>query len=138
LMPYYAEIGCSPPLIAHQNWWKKVWVPVTTFYKIFISSSAFDGLLCWNWPFSPLNCLTLWITMMYRKDYPSPSVFCLPWVTFIDHNPILHLVWYWKINIIQPNIKWCHMAHDPSRSVTSYPQTGTPYAENSEHINPSK
>jgi hypothetical protein len=20
LMPYYAEIGCSPPLIAHQNW----------------------------------------------------------------------------------------------------------------------
>jgi hypothetical protein len=25
---------------------------------------TFDGLLCWNWPFSPLNHLTSWITLV--------------------------------------------------------------------------
>jgi hypothetical protein len=31
-----------------------VWVPVISFHKIFIPTSAFDALLCQNWPFFPL------------------------------------------------------------------------------------
>jgi hypothetical protein len=43
---------------------KLVWVPVISFCKIFIPSSAFDALLCQNWPFSPRNRLTLRITLL--------------------------------------------------------------------------
>jgi hypothetical protein len=39
-------------------------VPVISFCKIFISSYAFDALLCRNWPFSPPNRLTLRITLL--------------------------------------------------------------------------
>jgi len=46
---------------------KLVWVPVISFCKIFIPSYAFDALLCRNWPFSPSNCLTLWITLICRS-----------------------------------------------------------------------
>jgi len=41
-----------------------VWVPVTSFRKIFIPSYGFDGLLCRNWPFSPPNRLTLRIPLI--------------------------------------------------------------------------
>ncbi len=30
-----------------------VWVPVVSLCQIFILSHVFDGLLCWNWLFSP-------------------------------------------------------------------------------------
>jgi hypothetical protein len=43
---------------------KLLWVPVISFCKIFIPSSAFDGLLCQNWPLSPPNRLTLRITVL--------------------------------------------------------------------------
>ncbi len=43
---------------------KLVWVPVISFCKIFIPSYAFDAILCWNWPFSPPNRLTLRITLL--------------------------------------------------------------------------
>jgi hypothetical protein len=43
---------------------KLVWVPVISFGKIFISSYAFDALLCWNWPFSPPDRLTLRIAVL--------------------------------------------------------------------------
>jgi hypothetical protein len=36
---------------------KLVWVPVISFGIIFILSYVFDALLCWNWPFSPPNCV---------------------------------------------------------------------------------
>jgi hypothetical protein len=36
-----------------------IWVPVISLCKIFIPSYLFDGLLCWNWPFSPPNRKTL-------------------------------------------------------------------------------
>ncbi len=39
----------------------------TLFCKIFIPSNAFDALLCWNWPFSSPNCLTLQITLISFK-----------------------------------------------------------------------
>jgi len=45
-----------------------VWVSVISFCKTFVLSSAFDALLCRNWPFSPPNCLTLWITLMYETN----------------------------------------------------------------------
>jgi hypothetical protein len=40
-------------------------VPIVSFCKIFnfIPSYMFDGLLCWKWPFSPPNRVTLWITL---------------------------------------------------------------------------
>jgi hypothetical protein len=41
-----------------------VWVPVISFCKIFIPSYVFDALLCQNWPFSPPNCVTLWIKLL--------------------------------------------------------------------------
>jgi hypothetical protein len=43
---------------------KLVWIPVISFCKIFIPSYMFDALLCQNWPFSPHNCLTLWVTLL--------------------------------------------------------------------------
>jgi hypothetical protein len=46
---------------------KLVWVLVISFCKIFIPSQAFDALLCRNWPFSPLNRLTLRITLMWQS-----------------------------------------------------------------------
>jgi hypothetical protein len=47
---------------------KLVWVPVISFCKIFIPSYGFDALLCRNWPFSPLNRLTLQITLLYGEN----------------------------------------------------------------------
>jgi hypothetical protein len=44
-----------------------MFVQVTLFCKIFIPSNAFDALLCWNWPFSSPNCLTLQITLISFK-----------------------------------------------------------------------
>jgi hypothetical protein len=41
-----------------------VWVTVISFCKIFIPSYVFDGLLCWNWPFSPPNRMTLWTNLL--------------------------------------------------------------------------
>jgi hypothetical protein len=32
---------------------KTGWNPVISFCKIFIPNDALDGLLCWNWLFSP-------------------------------------------------------------------------------------
>jgi hypothetical protein len=43
---------------------KLVWVPVISFCRIFIPTYKFDALLCRNWPFLPLNSLTLWITLI--------------------------------------------------------------------------
>jgi hypothetical protein len=43
---------------------KLVWVPVILLCKIFIPSSGFDALLCRNWPLSPPNRETLWITLL--------------------------------------------------------------------------
>jgi hypothetical protein len=43
---------------------KLVWVPVISFCKIFLPSYKFDALLCRNWPFLPLNSLTLQITLI--------------------------------------------------------------------------
>jgi hypothetical protein len=44
-----------------------VWVPVIfVFVKFSFPSYAFDSLLCRNWPFLPLNRLTLQITLMGR------------------------------------------------------------------------
>jgi len=40
-------------------------VLVISICKIFISSFPFDALSCRNWPFSPPNCLTLRITLLY-------------------------------------------------------------------------
>ncbi len=37
------------------------------FVKIFIPSYAFDALVCRNWLFSPPNCLTLPITLVYNQ-----------------------------------------------------------------------
>jgi hypothetical protein len=50
---------------------KLVWVLVISLGKIFIPRYAFDGLLCWTWPFSPPNRLTLWITVFYRFHDPA-------------------------------------------------------------------
>jgi hypothetical protein len=44
---------------------KLLWVPIISFCKIFIPSYVFDALLCRNWPFSPPNHLTIWITLLY-------------------------------------------------------------------------
>jgi hypothetical protein len=46
---------------------KLVWVPVISICKIFIPSSAFDALLCQNWPFSLPNRLTLGITLISKR-----------------------------------------------------------------------
>jgi hypothetical protein len=46
---------------------KLVWVLVSSFGKIFIPSYAFDALFCRNWPFSPPNFLTLWITLLIKN-----------------------------------------------------------------------
>jgi hypothetical protein len=48
---------------------KLVWVPAISFCKIFNHNYAFDGLLCQIGPFSPPNCMTLWITLL-----PSSSI----------------------------------------------------------------
>jgi hypothetical protein len=52
---------------------KLAWVPVISCCKIFISSFAFDGLSCQNWPFLPPNSLR--ITLMPR-DTLDPSYVC--------------------------------------------------------------
>jgi hypothetical protein len=39
-------------------------VPVLSFCKNFIPSYTIDALLRWNWPFSPPNLRTLWITLI--------------------------------------------------------------------------
>jgi hypothetical protein len=47
---------------------KTCWGP--SYCKIFIHSYAFDGLLCQNRPFSPLNCLTLlMITLLFGNSW---------------------------------------------------------------------
>jgi hypothetical protein len=35
--------------------------------KNFIPSYAFDALLCQNWPFSPPNRFTIWITLFWKQ-----------------------------------------------------------------------
>jgi hypothetical protein len=40
-----------------------VWVPVISISKIFIPNYMIDALLCQNWPFSPPNQGTSWITL---------------------------------------------------------------------------
>jgi len=49
----------SPPKLVK----KRIWVPVISFWKVFIPSYMFDGLLCWNWPFLLPNHVTLQITL---------------------------------------------------------------------------
>jgi len=53
------QLSLQPKLVE-----KLVWVVVILFCKIFIPSHMFDALLSRNWPFSPPNRLTLWITLM--------------------------------------------------------------------------
>jgi hypothetical protein len=53
------KLSLPPKLVG-----KLVWVPVISFCKIFIPSYKFDALLCRNWPFLPLNSLTLQITLI--------------------------------------------------------------------------
>jgi NADH:ubiquinone oxidoreductase subunit 6 (subunit J) len=43
------------------------WVPFILFCKISFTVMHLMPLLCRNWPFLPLNCLTLQITLLYRK-----------------------------------------------------------------------
>jgi hypothetical protein len=59
---------CLPPKLVE----KLVWVPIISRCKIFIPSSAFDALLCQNWPFSPPNRLTLQITLIREFQYRLP------------------------------------------------------------------
>jgi hypothetical protein len=47
---------------------KLVWVPVISFCKIFNPSSAFDAILCRNWPFSSPNRLTLRKTLLLIQN----------------------------------------------------------------------
>jgi hypothetical protein len=54
-------------------------------YFIFIPSSVFDALLCWNWPFLPPNCVTLQITLLSRKNSWIRNRYNL---TNHDKNPI--------------------------------------------------
>jgi hypothetical protein len=42
---------------------KLVWVPVLALCKIFILSYMPDAILWENWPFSPPNRVTIWITL---------------------------------------------------------------------------
>ncbi len=73
------KIGCH--VMLHVSWDAHHWcenrnlkkkpcliefrVPVILLCEIFIPSYEFDALLCWNWPFSPPNCETLRITLLY-------------------------------------------------------------------------
>jgi hypothetical protein len=66
------KLSLPPKLVG-----KLVWVPVTSFCKIFIPSYAFDALLCRNWPFSPPNRLTLRITLINTQN-----LYHLPETTF--------------------------------------------------------
>jgi hypothetical protein len=50
---------------------KLAWVPVISFSKIFIASYTFDGLLCRNWPFSPLTRVTLLVTVTAHQNLES-------------------------------------------------------------------
>ncbi len=62
---------------------KLVWVPrVISFCKSFIPSSAFDALLCRNWPFLAPNRLTLRITLVSISIWK------------VDHGP--HPVGRWS------------------------------------------
>jgi hypothetical protein len=54
-----------------------VWVLVISFCKIFIPNYGFDALLCRNWPFSPPNCVTLWITLIAKKRLKNTQSFLL-------------------------------------------------------------
>ncbi len=53
---------------------KLVWVPVTSFRKVFIPSYTFDALLSQNWPFLPPNRITLRITLMKGLHYISCAI----------------------------------------------------------------
>jgi hypothetical protein len=75
---------------------KLVWLPVISFWKIFIPSYAFDALLCQNWPFSPPNRETSWITLnetdpnepLKKKDILNPPVLLYVWN--------LNMRWTWS------------------------------------------
>jgi len=56
------KLSLAPKLVE-----KLVWVPVISFCKIFIPSQVFDALFCRNWPFSPPNRVTLWITLLHQN-----------------------------------------------------------------------
>ncbi len=55
----WMKLSLAPKLVE-----KSVWVPVMSFWKIFILRYVFDALLCLNWPFSPTNRMTLQITLL--------------------------------------------------------------------------
>jgi hypothetical protein len=47
---------------------KLVWVPVILLCKIFMPCYTFKPQLCRNWPFSPPNSESLWITLMLASS----------------------------------------------------------------------
>jgi hypothetical protein len=76
---------------------KLVCVPVISFCKIFISSYAFDALLCRNWPFSPLDRLTLRIPVLLPGINLLLELFQLvgplQWFSFEKFCPLFDKKW---------------------------------------------
>jgi hypothetical protein len=90
---------------------KLFWVPAISFCKIFIPSWVFDALLCRNWPFSPLDRLTLRITLLYVYF----QIFY--YASFHDFNILKNLKYTYFIVIISLNLSPITI-HDNQRQET--------------------
>ncbi len=91
------KVSLPPKLVE-----KLVWVPtIISFGKIFIPSYGFDAILCQNWPFSPPNRSTLWITLLFSLIFKLFNALDIQYMffpnlifVFLDFNHFLSWIFY--------------------------------------------